>query len=177
MTRLDRVATRALIGLATLALAAACGSGGDDAAPSPSTDAAAEPTAITTGPEPAAAAGTPDEGCGVTLAEVQALLPGGSGVTQNDTPDARRCNFTWDDGGPRGIDVAFVDDGGSSFVPPPGWEPIEGYGDEAYASTDARMASAVAIVGDDLYAVDVSATNPSEDLADLAVGLLELAVS
>src|SRR5690349_8759841 len=43
-------------------------------------------------------------GCGVTLADVQALLPAISGVTQNKTPDATRCNFTWSDNGARGID-------------------------------------------------------------------------
>jgi hypothetical protein len=37
---------------------------------------------------------------------VQALLPPTSGVSENTTPDPGRCNFTWDDGGPRGIDGA-----------------------------------------------------------------------
>lgn len=65
---------------------------------SASTTADAAPEA-----EPASA---PESPCGVTLAEVQALLPPTSGVSENTTPDPGRCNFTWDDGGPRGIDGA-----------------------------------------------------------------------
>jgi hypothetical protein len=37
---------------------------------------------------------------------LQARLPPASGVTENSTPDPGRCNFTWDDAGPYGIDVA-----------------------------------------------------------------------
>ena len=176
MSRTYRWAMLAVTVLVTAALIAGCGSADDTAAPSPSTDATAEPATDTTRADTASPAGSADDGCGVTLAEVEALLPGGSGVTQNDTPDPRRCNFTWDDDGPRGIDVAFLAGGGSSFDPPPGFEPFDGYGDEAYTSTDSRRASAVALAGDDLYAVDVTATNPSDDLADLALELLELAL-
>lgn len=77
----------------------------------------------------------PTRGAESPLADVQALLPAGSGVTQNDTPDPRRCNFTWDDGGPRGIDVAIVPGGRSAFDVPAGYEPVDGYGDEAYTSS------------------------------------------
>lgn len=176
MTRTNRWAGRALVVLVPAALLAACGSADETAAPAPSTDVADEPTTATSRAEPASPGGSSDEGCGVTLAEVQALLPGDSGVAQNETPDARRCNFTWDDAGPRGIDVALLVGGRSSFDPPPGFEPVDGYGDEAYTSTESRRASAIAPAGDDLFAVDVSATSPSDDLVDLALDLLELAL-
>lgn len=117
--------------------------------------------------------------CGVTLAEVQALLPPTSGVTENSTPDPGRCNFTWDDGGPRGIDAAIVPGGRSAFEVPAEYEPLDGFGDEAFVSTDEGRASAVAFVGDDLYAVDVVAdgTGATEaDLRDLCLQLLGLAL-
>ncbi len=62
-------------------------------------------------------AATTASGCGVTLADVQALLAANSGVTQNRTPEATRCNFTWNDNGPRGIDVARVPGGRAAFKP------------------------------------------------------------
>jgi hypothetical protein len=114
--------------------------------------------------------------CGVTLADVQALLPPTSGVSENATPDARRCNFTWDDDGPRGIDVAMVPDARSSFDVPAEYTPLEGYGDEAYSSSMPGRASAVAFVGDDLYAVDVFADVADDDLSDLCLQLLERAL-
>lgn len=160
-----------------LSLAACAGDDGDsdgDGASSPtrSTDADDVPATTTTS--------TPGEPpCGVTLTEVQALLPSDSGVTENTTPDPGRCNFTWDDGGPRGIDVAIVPGGRSSFAVPAGYEPVDGYGQEAFASTSDSRASAFAFVGDDLYAADVVAdgTNATAaDLRDLSLQLLGLAL-
>jgi hypothetical protein len=167
----------ALAVAAVLALAA-CG-GGDDGAsddgatsPAPSTDAT-DAVAVPPTSTPA------DSPCGVTLAEVQALLPADSGVTENTTPDPGRCNFTWDDGGPRGIDVAIVAGGRPSFEVPPRYEPLDGYGDEAFVSSSDSRVSAFAFVGDDLYAADVIAdgTNATAaDLRDLCLQLLELAL-
>jgi hypothetical protein len=120
-----------------------------------------------------------DSGCGVTLAEVQANLPAGSGVTESSTPDPGRCNFTWDDGGPRGIDVAVVRGGRASFDVPDGYEPIDGYGDEAYASSTDGRASAFAFVGEDLYAADVVADGTGAtagELRSLALVMLDLAL-
>ena len=125
------------------------GCGGDDGTTAPiAEDAADAPSTTAAAAEPA---------CGVSLAAVQALLPPSSGVTENSTPDPGRCNFTWDDGGPRGIDVAIVPGGRSSFDVPAGYEPLDGYGDEAFASSSDSRASAFAFVGDDLYAADVVA--------------------
>jgi len=128
---------------------------------------------------PSSSAPAADSPCGVTLAEVQELLPPTSGVTESSTPDPGRCNFTWDDGGPRGIDVAIVPGGRAAFEVPGGYEPLDGYGDEAYTSTVPGRASAVAFVGDDLYAADVvvdvvvdGATDA--DLLDLCLQLLAL---
>jgi hypothetical protein len=175
MTRPGVATVRALTALAALSLLAACGA--DDDAASESPDTTVPPT---TAPEPEPdeePADATDEGCGVTLAEVQALLPAGSGVNQNDTPDPRRCNFTWDDGGPRGIDVASVPGGRSAFDVPAGYEPIDGYGDEAFTSSGPGRASAVALVGDELRAVDVTADGSSDDLTDLCLQLLELSLA
>jgi hypothetical protein len=118
-------------------------------------------------------------GCGVTLAEVQALLPPTSGVTENSTPDARRCNFTWDEGGPRGIDVAVLRGGRPAFTMPAGYEPIAGYGDEAFVSATDRRGNAVAFVGNDVYAVDVVVDGTAEaaQLRDLALRLLQVALT
>ncbi len=120
-----------------------------------------------------------DPPCGVTLAEVRNLLPAASGVSENSTPDPGRCNFTWDDGGPRGIDVAIVPGGRSAFNVPPGYEPLDGYGDQAFVSSDDGQASAFAFVGNDLYAADVVApgTGAAEaDLRALCLQLLRLAL-
>jgi hypothetical protein len=175
---------------ATLLLLGACGDDGDSADDS-ATDSTEEAAAPTTAAD--AAAGSPttaggggatgdDAPCGVTLEEVQALLPPDSGVTENTTPDPGRCNFTWDDGGPRGIDVAIVPGARGSFELPVDYEPLEGYGDEAYALVIPGRASAVAFVGEDLYAADVVATDDggggaSEDeLSALSLELLTLAL-
>jgi hypothetical protein len=120
-----------------------------------------------------------DPPCGVTLAEVQNLLPPASGVSENSTPDPGRCNFTWDDGGPRGIDVAIVPGGRSAFNVPTGYEPLDGYGDDAFVSSDDGQASAFAFVGNDLYAADIVAPGTGAieaDLRDLCLQLLRLAL-
>jgi hypothetical protein len=101
----------------------------------------------------------------VTLADVQALLGANSGVTENRTPDATRCNFTWNDNGPRGIDVARVPGGRSVFEQqsnkvPSGatalkdgtsYETLTGLGERAWAYGNARQANVVALRGADLY--------------------------
>lgn len=143
----------------------------DTTSPAPSTDSTNAPAAASTTPA--------ESPCGVTLAEIQDLLRAGSRVTENSTPDPGRCNFTWDDGGPRGIDVAVVPGGRLSFSMPAGHEPLDGYGDEAFASFADGRASAFAFVGDDLYAADVIAdgTGAAEaDLRDLCLQLLDLAL-
>ena len=153
MIRPAMARARALTAVAVVSLLGGCGA--DDDVASETIDTTVQPnTAPATEPETEpddVSVSVADEGCGVTLAEVQALLPASSGVTQNDTPDSRRCNFTWDDGGPRGIDVAIVPGGRSSFDVPDGYDAVDGYGDEAYTSSGPGRASAVALVGDDLY--------------------------
>ncbi|MEA2828437.1 MAG: hypothetical protein QOG43_2876 [Actinomycetota bacterium] len=163
------IPTLALV--AVLALGA-CGGGDDD---DPATAAPTDPSTVTT----ARATTDADPPCGVTLADVQKLLPPGSGVSEHSTPDPGRCNFTWDDGGPRGIDVATVPGGRAAFSVPAGYEPLDGYGDEAFVSTDDGQASAFAFAGDDLYAADVVApgTGAAEaDLRNLCLQLLRLAL-
>lgn len=172
----------AVLVAAIVAVILVAGSGGGDdpdlSAPGTSNDTSdtrAGVATTATGPD----TDEPDAPCGVTLAEIQALLPPDSGVTQNSTPDPGRCNFTWDDGEPRGIDVAIVPGGRAAFDVPDGYEPVEGYGDEAFEATGEGRASAVAFVGDDLYAADVvtggtSATD--DDLRNLCLQLLELAL-
>ena len=161
------------ITLAVVAIVSLGACGGDD-----STSPAL--TGDTTDAPAAAPPTTSDDSqCGVTLAEVQALLPPASGVTENATPDPGRCNFTWNEGGPRGIDVAIVRGGRSTFQAPAGYEPLDGFGDEAFASTGNGRASAFAFSGDDLYAADVVAngTDAAEgDLRNLCLQLLELAL-
>ncbi len=88
----------------------ACGSEGDEETAG-SIDVPATTTQFASASTPSTAA-TTASGCGVTLADVQALLAANSGVTQNRTPEATRCNFTWNDNGPRGIDVAGFPAGG-----------------------------------------------------------------
>ncbi len=164
-----RMATAAFVAVALIA----CGGddGPADVASTQSTTEAADATSSTTTTEK-----VDDLGCGVTLEEVQALLPPSSGVTENSTPDAGRCNFTWDEGGPRGIDVAIVTGGRASFSVPAGYEQLEGYGDEAFGSFESGRASAVAFLGDDLHAADVVAdgTGSTEaELRDLCLQVLE----
>lgn len=159
MTRLP------LLAVAIVLAVTACG-GDDDGQASPD-------------PRPPRSSTTVPPSCGVTLAQVQDLLPPGSGVTQNPTPDPGRCNFTWTDGGPRGIDVAIVDGGRATFEVPAGYEPLDGYGDDAYTSSAPGRASAVAFVGDDLYAADaVTDTADTNDTAlhDLCLQVLDLAL-
>jgi hypothetical protein len=171
MPTIRRSLLTALAVAAVLSLAA-CGSDNGKTSPAPPTDSTDAPAATPTS--------TPAESpCGVTLAEVQTLLPPESGVTENATPDPHRCNFTWNDGGPRGIDVAILPGGRTSFEAPAGYDPLDGYGDQAFASTSASRASVFAFVGDDLVAADVAAdgTNATEaDLRDLCLQLLELAL-
>jgi len=161
------------VAVAVVLALGACGDDDTTTASAASTDSTDAPAATSTT--------TPAESpCGVTLAEVQALLPPASGVTENSTPDPGRCNFTWDDGGPRGIDVAIVPGGRSSFEVPAGYDPLDGYGDEAFVSSAGRRASAFAFVGDDLYAADVVADGAGAaeaDLRDLCLQLLELALN
>jgi len=163
-----------LVALVAALVLGACG-GGDDDDTTAATAAPTDSSTVTT----ARTSTDADPPCGVTLAEVQNLLPPASGVSENSTPDPGRCNFTWDDGGPRGIDVAIVRGGRAAFTTPPGYEPLAGYGDEAFASSDDGQASAFAFVGADLYAADVVApgTGASEaDLRDLCLQLLRLAL-
>lgn len=163
----------AWLAAAALVAVALTACGGDDdpveAAP-PSSTGAADPTSSTSANDP---------GCGVALEDVQALLPPSSGVTENAAPDDGRCNFTWDDGGSRGIDVATVSGGRTSTEVPAGLEPIDGYGEEAFGSFNADRASCIAFAGDDLYAVDVTApgTGATEgELRDLCLQLLDRAL-
>lgn len=163
---------RSLLSALAVLSFAACSDDDGTTPQAPSTDS----------PDPAAATPTSTHSgspCGVTLADVQSLLPADSGVTESSTPDPGRCNFTWDDGGPRGIDVAIVPGGRSSFEVPADYQPLDGYGEEAFTSTSDTRASAFAFVGNDLYATDVVAdsTNTTEaDLRDLCLQLLDLAL-
>ena len=101
-----------LVALVAVLALGACGGGDDD--DDTTTAGSTEPATVTT----ARTSTDADPPCGVTLAEVQNLLPPASGVSENSTPDPGRCNFTWDDGGPRGIDVAIVRGGRSAFTIP-----------------------------------------------------------
>lgn len=167
-------------GFVAVVILAGC-SGDDGDVATAARDTAAD-TSATTSAEPTTTIPPddeeqPDAACGVALAEVQALLPPTSGVTESSTPDPGRCNFTWDDGGPRGIDVATVPGGRSAFDVPAGYELLDGFGDEAYASTTDGRASAFAFLGDDLYAVDVVAdgTGATEaEVRGLCLQLLDL---
>ena len=143
--------------------------------------AAAEPHTESTTTQASALPAADDEWsdespCGVTLAEIQELLGEDSGVNENATPDPGRCNFTWDDDGPRGIDVAIVPGGRESFPKPDGYEPLDGYGDEAYLSVQPGRTSAFAFVDDDLYAADVVADGSAADMQALCLQLLDLAL-
>jgi len=160
--------------LALLVLAA-CGSGDTQDTTSPAASGGVSSTASGGASPTTSSSGAPSAttvaaatGCGVTLADVQALLPANSGVTQNKTPDATRCNFTWSDNGPRGIDVAKVPGGRAAFEAqntkvPNGpttlkdgtpYENLSGLGERAWAYGNARQANVVVLRGGDLYAVD-----------------------
>lgn len=163
----------------------ACGSG-DDAAVT-STDAQAATPAETPSTTPSSSSVTTATltGCGVTLADVQALLPANIGVTQNRTPDVGRCNFTWNDNGPRGIDVARVPGGRATFeqqspkVPSEPkalkdgtpYEPLAGVGERAWAFGDARHANVVVLRGADLFAVDLVIDGPPPTGSRTTTGL------
>lgn len=148
---------------ATLALLVLVGCGSDG---EPETARSSEPSA-TTAQSSVTSVATTATGCGVTLSDVQALLPANSGVTQNRTPDATRCNFTWNDNGPRGIDVARVPGGRATFEAQSGkvpsgsttlkdgtpYETLTGFGERAWAYGNARQANVVVLKGADLYAV------------------------
>lgn len=171
--------------MSTLVLLFACGSS-DDGSTATGTDApgptTAEATSTTVRPSSATTVAT---GCGVRLADVQALLPATSGVTENKTPDAGRCNFTWNDNGPRGIDVARVPGGRATFEQqspkfPSGattlkdgtaYETLTGLGDRAWAFGDARHANVVAFRGADLFAVDLVIDGPAPTGSRTATGL------
>jgi hypothetical protein len=176
----------AVVGLvAVLAGAAACSSG--DASESSST--AATDKAATTVAAPGSA--SHQDGCGVTLEDVKAHLPDGTGVVQHGTPDPYRCNFTWEDGGSWGIDVARVAGGRSAFetsssAPSDGgkmgdgspYEAISGLGDAAYRFRKGTTVNVVVLFGDDVVAVDIvhyGGGDPgdldaiTEDLARVAV--------
>ncbi len=179
---MTRRITTFLVPVALLSLAA-CG-GSDDTSSSSttagsptstssslSTSSGSSSTAATT----TTAAGTPEtsapsttEGCGVTLADVQAVLPPGTGVGQNDTPDPFRCNFIWTDGGDWGIDVAVVKGGrqdfeGGDFAPDDGstlkngtpYQSVPGLGDVAYSFTTEQGTNFVVLVGADLVVADI----------------------
>ncbi len=183
---------RSSVAAIALLLASACGSdAGTDASAttpnvidtttSPPSDepevSATDPSTVDSTTSLASVEPDVDPPCGVTLAEIQRLLGGYSGVTENTTPDPGRCNFTWDDGGPRGIDAAIVAGARASFAVPDGYEPLDGYGDEAYLSTQPGRASAFAFVGDDLYAADVVADGATDDLQALCLEVLALTLS
>ena len=145
----------------------ACGSDGDEETAG-SIDVPATTTQSASASTPSTAA-TTASGCGVTLADVQALLAANSGVTQNRTPEAIRCNFTWNDNGPRGIEVARgsrragrVEAQSAKLPSRPttlkdgtAEESLRGLGDRAWAYGNARQANAVVLRGADLYAVDL----------------------
>lgn len=151
----------------------ACGSGDSDdsATPSgPESSAATTASTASTATSAASSSSAPRTGSpGVTLADVQALLPAGSGVSQNTTPDPGRCNFTWNEGGPRGIDVARILGGRAAFEQQSGkvptgatalkdgtpYETVSGLGERAWAFGNARQANVVVVRGADLYAVDL----------------------
>lgn len=167
---------------ATLALLvlAACGSEDE-----PDTASSSDPPATTVQASSATTVTTTASGCGVTLADVQALLPASSGVTQNRTPDATRCNFTWNDNGPRGIDVARVAGGRATFEAqsskvPSGpstlkdgtpYETLTGLGERAWAYGNARQANVVVFKGADLYAVGLVIDGPAPAGAKSPTGI------
>lgn len=156
------VLSRRLVPTLVLVVLLACGS--ED---KPEAASSTVPPATTALSSSATTVGRTVSGCGVTLADVQALLPTNSGVTENRTPDATRCNFTWNDNGARGIDVARVPGGRATFESqsakvPNGpstlkdgtpYETLAGLGERAWAYGNARQANVVVVRGGDLYAV------------------------
>lgn len=169
---ISAVLSRRLVSPLVLVVLVACGS--ED---KPEAASSTVPPATTAQSSSATTLGRTASGCGVTLADVQALLPSNSGVTENRTPDATRCNFTWNDNGARGIDVARVPGGRATFESqsakvPNGpstlkdgtpYETLAGLGERAWAYGNARQANVVVLRGGDLYAVDlvIDGTPPS----------------
>lgn len=157
-------ATRRFAVVSAFLVLVACGSGNETETANSTVADSAAPTTTSARSSPANTTG-----CRVTLADVQALLPANSGVTENRTPDATRCNFTWNDNGPRGIHVARVPGGRAAFEQqsskvPNGpttlkdgtaYETLTGLGERAWAFGDARQANVVVLRGGDLYAVDL----------------------
>ena len=156
------VLSRRLVPTLVLVVLVACGSEGK-----PEAASSTVPPVTTAQSSSATTLGRAASGCGVTLPDVQALLPSNSGVTENRTPDATRCNFTWNDNGARGIDVARVPGGRATFESqsakvPDGpstlkdgtpYETLAGLGERAWAYGNARQANVVVLRGGDLYAV------------------------
>ena len=152
--------------VATLVLLVLMACGSED---KPEAASSTEQPATTGQPSSASTVGRVASGCGVTLADVRALLPSNSGVSQNRTPDETRCNFTWNDNGPRGIDVARVPGGRATFEAQSGkvpngpttlkdgtpYETLTGLGERAWAYGNARQSNVVVLKGADLYAVDL----------------------
>jgi hypothetical protein len=106
------------------------------------------------------------DGCGVTEEDVDAAV--GRNVVEHQTPDAFRCNFTWEDNGNYGIDVARLagrraDFEGATNQVPAGdqklgdgtpYESVD-VGEQAWAYGNAKTVTVVAVRGNDLVAVDV----------------------
>jgi hypothetical protein len=73
-----------------------------------------------------------------------------------------------------------VPGGRAAFDVPAEYEPLAGYGEEAFAAFGPGRASAFAFVGDDLYAADVVADGTGateEELRTLCLELLDLALT
>ena len=204
--------------LAVLSLAA-CGGGDDDdvadtASPAGATAAvtAASPGSTTAAPTASAPTSAPvastDDGdgddagvatCGIDEDGVEAAL--GFDVVQNDTGVPERCNFTWDDGGPRGLDVARVVgrrdefEASSGVMPADGgqledgspYELLSGIGETAWLFGSANQANVVVLDGDDVLLVGMVTTEPvdgpttesgvSAELADGATAVARAATS
>jgi hypothetical protein len=167
-----------LLGLA----ATGCG-GGSGGAKTAAKDAAATPTSAS-GVAAASGGSASKNGCGVTLADVQKVLPANAPVQQNTTPDPDRCNFTWQSNGNWGID-ALTKRGGrqqieSSPQAPAGpatlgsgkpYQAISGLGDKAWASGDAHQAGVVALKGNDVVVVGITYDKSAAAGSQPATGL------
>jgi len=105
-------------------------------------------------------------GCGLTSEEVASAFDQPS-VNQSNTGQETRCNFTWDDVGPWGLDVARLEGGRQQFVDGSGlmptddnvledgtpYESIPDLGDQAWAFGSDRTANVVVLIGDDVILV------------------------
>ena len=173
-----RTSVLGMVAVAALVLMTGCGGGSSKTNAASTGDGAASSDTRSSSPtqsssQDASASGSSDrtEGCGVTLADVQATLPRDTPVAPHDTPDPNRCNFTWSDkdGGHWGIDVVLARGGraaleGSEFAPADGgtlrngapYESVAGLGDRAWAVRDAAVnASVVALRGSDGVVVGI----------------------